>query len=463
MSHGDEITVDRILLVEDNPDHAMLASRALRIHFPQAAVVLAATAEEAEQLLSQGEWDAAVVDYSLPRANGLVVVEQVGRIRPHLPVVMLTGHGDERIAVAAMKAGAEDYVTKSGDYLALLPTSVESAIHHARVEADRERLAREREQYTRHLSAVNAVAVAVSRFLRLDEMLNEVVRQVAGIVEAPVAVFLPSEQGALRLSAHSGLSSWVVDRLEEGGLPLTLRDGSESVPLTEFALGLPGDCRLFALAADGEPQGFLAVIAADGEADGSQDETLASLARVIGMGVRNSLLFEETRALSLQDELTGLSNRRLFNIRLSGDFAMARRYGVRLALLMLDIDHFKRVNDRYGHAAGDVVLRGLSEVLLRGIRGADLAFRHGGEEFAVLLSHTELDAAACLGERICQAVANESFRVCDQAVRITVSIGVAAYSAQMEQEQDLVALADRALYRAKQSGRNRVCVLGTTE
>jgi len=220
----DELSIRHILVVEDDPDHAMLAMRTLHRYFRDVTIQLATSAEEGEALLADGEWDAVVVDYGLPCANGLHLLEAARDRRPHLPIVMLTGRGDEQTAVAAMKGGAADYVTKTGDYLALLPAAVDAAVRRSRVAADRERLARELEQRNRHLAAVSTVAVAVSRSLHLDEMLQEVVTHVTSISGLPAALFLPDGQSTrLRLAAHANLAPAIVSCLENYGLPVPPR------------------------------------------------------------------------------------------------------------------------------------------------------------------------------------------------------------------------------------------------
>lgn len=448
---GCEGPVRRILLVEDNPDHVALTMRALRRQFPGVVIEHAATAEDGELLFAAGEWDAVVVDYSLPHANGLDLLARMSRMRPHLPVIMLTGHGDEQVAVAAMKQGAADYVTKSGEYWALLASSVDAAIEHMRLVRDRERLARTVAQRNRQLSVVNAVAVAVSRSLRLKEMLGEVLAEVTSATGMAAAVLIPNGgNGKLELVAHRGLTG--DEAAEMQALAATVKWADRM-----HGCHGPHGWRCFPLAPEGAQVGLLAVVPRSPAGIGESDaEMLATLAHVIGMGVRNALLFEETRALSLQDELTGLGNRRLFAIRLRSDFEASKRYGTRLALVLLDTDHFKRVNDTYGHLAGDAVLRHLGAVLLAHSRGSDLIFRYGGDEFAMLLPHTGLDAAVRAAERVRHIVAAEEFAVPGGVVRITLSAGVAGFTRSMAGEQELVDLADQALYEAKKAGRDQV-------
>jgi len=164
---------------------------------------------------------------------------------------------------------------------------------------------------------------------------------------------------------------------------------------------------------------------------------------------------------ALQDPLTGLYNRRLLEDRLASELAAAKRHGRLVSVLMVDIDHFKAVNDRLGHLAGDEALRMVARTLLATIRKEDFVARFGGEEFVVIARETGLDGAQLLGERIRRAVERSRCVWQDQELSVTVSVGatVSALPAEFvpgQTEPELIDGADRALYRAKQEGRNRV-------
>jgi two-component system cell cycle response regulator len=169
----------------------------------------------------------------------------------------------------------------------------------------------------------------------------------------------------------------------------------------------------------------------------------------------NRKLLEELRRLSLTDVVTAVGNRRAFDESLRQQVARARRTGSPLALVLLDLDLFKRVNDRYGHQAGDDVLRAFAVRLKTLARGADGVFRHGGEEFALVLGDTDLGGGSTLAERIVQATAAEPFVVSAGTVGLTCSAGVAALEADDDAGgTSLTTRADAALYRAKGEGRN---------
>ncbi len=164
-------------------------------------------------------------------------------------------------------------------------------------------------------------------------------------------------------------------------------------------------------------------------------------------------------SMALTDGLTNLANRKHLDSVLTEEIARSRRHGRELSLLMIDIDHFKRINDQHGHTGGDHVLRRIGLVLQQRLRPGDKIGRYGGEEFCAILPETGLRDAAHVADLLRTRLAEENFNADGQRVSVTVSIGVAAL--QMEtQPTDLYRAADQRLYRAKESGRNRVCWQG---
>jgi two-component system cell cycle response regulator len=160
-----------------------------------------------------------------------------------------------------------------------------------------------------------------------------------------------------------------------------------------------------------------------------------------------------------RDGLTRIYNKRYFMDQLNAELRYSRRHDVPLAILMLDLDHFKRINDTYGHPAGDQVLVALTNVVSGIVRAEDLFARYGGEEFVVLSRNTDLEAAVVIADRIRENVGSQVFNFGGEQVKVTVSIGVASLpSGDSPLADEVIAAADRALYQAKHEGRNRVVV-----
>ncbi|MBU0482716.1 MAG: diguanylate cyclase [Proteobacteria bacterium] len=186
-----------------------------------------------------------------------------------------------------------------------------------------------------------------------------------------------------------------------------------------------------------------------------RDDEIGELATVFNR------MAEQIRDFATRDGLTGILDRREFNKRIVEEILRARRYKHPLGFLMIDIDHFKMVNDQYGHLAGDAVLIGVARRVVAALRPGDKTARYGGEEIVVILPETAMDGAMAAAERIRRAVGEESFRIDDATeIRVTVSVGVAVFPQNALDETNLVNEADGALYRAKEGGRNRVAVSG---
>ena len=172
---------------------------------------------------------------------------------------------------------------------------------------------------------------------------------------------------------------------------------------------------------------------------------------------RTVQLQQKLTRLALTDALTGVANRRAFMERLDGEVARAKRHGGTLSVVMLDIDHFKRVNDTYGHAAGDIVICKTVDQISTGIRQSDLVGRLGGEEFAVFLPETDAKSAAVLAEHMRKALDECTISVAqDCDLHVNASLGVAEWTPRDTSAHELLCRADEALYHSKETGRNRV-------
>jgi diguanylate cyclase (GGDEF)-like protein len=171
---------------------------------------------------------------------------------------------------------------------------------------------------------------------------------------------------------------------------------------------------------------------------------------------------EKLRELASIDDLTKLLNRRQFLASLDDEFTRALRFGLPLSVAIIDVDHFKQVNDRHGHPVGDFVLRALAQRCRRVIRRDDILGRLGGEEFAAAFIETDMREALSTAERLREEVAAEPFDLGHAKLSVTVSIGVATRQAQETDTNELLWFADRALYAAKAAGRNRVVVDSTS-
>ncbi len=290
---------------------------------------------------------------------------------------------------------------------------------------------------------------------------------------------------------------WLVEVLErEGYAVLAAADGREAIRkvrtespdlvLLDMVLPDMSGLEVLRLIKPTDEQQFLPVIIQSSKSDidskveglriGAHDflvkpfaeaEILARCGAMLRIKNLQEKLREAQRKLEEQsstDALTGLKNRRFFDERLHEEFRRAQRYGDYLALLMIDLDHFKEVNDRYGHPAGDVVLREAAALIRGAIRDPDICARYGGEEFAVILPKTHMSGALAVAERVWRELGARSYPLpgpggAQVAVNVTASMGVAFYpSKDISSGELLLRFADQALYQAKRAGRNTICL-----
>ncbi len=170
-------------------------------------------------------------------------------------------------------------------------------------------------------------------------------------------------------------------------------------------------------------------------------------------------IYTRTKYLSITDELTGLSNRRCFDNTLEKEFLRALRYNNKLTLVMFDIDHFKAVNDTYGHPCGDYILKEVANAALQTFRKTDTVFRFGGEEFVVILTETDIKQSEIPLERFRKTIETLDLNYQNQPINITVSIGACQLDQSVGNKEEFLQKTDNALYDAKNSGRNKVVFL----
>lgn len=280
------------------------------------------------------------------------------------------------------------------------------------------------------------------------------------------AILLASPSGAPRVLAQHGCAGTVTDaisahpgsvlqRLQRNKSTLLAAAVDSSVdPWLDAAI--PNARNLVIVPLSAEEQIVGALICEQQEQSGSriQERVVTMVERFAShaaLALRSRWLLEEIRDAAATDGLTGIRNRRAFDERLDEELARAGRSGEPVSLLMLDIDHFKALNDDHGHQAGDDVLREIGAALAADCRTFDIPARYGGEEFAIILPRTDPRTALTVAERLRGVV-----ETADTSIPVTVSVGVATAVAGLDSPQALIAAADGALYESKRAGRNRV-------
>lgn len=376
----------------------------------------------------------------------------------------LTGPLDELTAAAERVAG--------GDLAQVIPVRrddetgrLATAFNEMTVALDRTigELSRSRDALRESLGRLGGVLGSTHD---LDALLQVVLDAAVAATGAQGGAAWSGDGGPLRLAATCGPErDWpeqVLDGSDVRGRAL----GRSGVEADRPADGdaAAGAARLaVALRRGPRVVGLLELEAAPGRRlDRAAADSLGALAGQASVAVDNVLLHREAQRLSTTDPLTGLWNFRYLSMSLAREIERATRFRRPLSVLMLDLDHFKSVNDTHGHPRGDAVLRELAARLTEQIREVDVLARYGGEEFVLVLPETTLEGAAVLADRICTAVRREPFGEPGEVpLRLTVSVGVAGFPDHAASAATLVRVADDALYVAKEAGRDRFHVAGT--
>ncbi len=272
-----------------------------------------------------------------------------------------------------------------------------------------------------------------------------------------------AEDASLVDSISFGTNEGLVGLIHRSQKAVVMEDVTEHELYTSYK-GLrrtQGSCASLPLNFGSEPLGVMNIMRK--AIDPYSDETVRlfeTLSNLVSVAVRNAQLFERTRALAIHDELTGLFNRRFAFQLLNTEWERSIRFGNTLSVILLDIDHFKNLNDSFGHLTGDDVLRQVAKILQESIRRTDTAGRYGGEEFLIILPKTSEEDAAKVAEKVRSSIADHDFGEPDQ---VTVSGGVACTDGDFaKRPADLIAASDSMLYRAKGQGRNQMLVYGSS-
>jgi len=327
-------------------------------------------------------------------------------------------------------------------------------------------------------SSLERIGDALSSTHDLDRLLNVVLDTARATLGAEAGVVLYRSADQLRLVTGQGLEAaglpepsavspgtGVLGRVVTSGAPVRGEIGSGPPALQPSGVEpAHGDVLAVPLRSMGQVVGVVALYdRVDGRPfDEGDEDALGTLVGQASIAVDNVQLHNEAQRLSTTDPLTGLWNFRYLSMSLAREIERSTRFARPLAVLMLDLDHFKAVNDTYGHPRGDTVLRELAHRVQEQIREVDTFARYGGEEFVVVLPETTVEGAAQLAERICVAVRRELFRYeNEEPLQVTVSVGGAAFPDHGSSPATLMRAADKALYVAKAEGRDRWHVPGS--
>lgn len=320
---------------------------------------------------------------------------------------------------------------------------------------------RELKEAQERLTALYQIALAVSTTPEPEGVIAALLDRLGALGYDAIQIFLQGEEGGgFAVAASSGTPRLPTERILRAAMKRGVMDRAEPLVVTQAAW--VSAC--IPLTFRGRAMGMLYVERAEDDGFTEWDLTMLQTAAK-GASVRlvNAQLYEKARRLAITDPITELYNYRYYQEQVALHLRQAQLLGAPFALLMIDLDFFKQCNDTYGHVTGDAVLRQVGHLLMDSVRDSDLCFRYGGEEFTIILPGSEREQARSVAERIRVRIREEQFYTSSGRpieMGMSVSIGVVSYPDDGLTDGDLILAADRAMYRAKALGRDRVVAGG---
>lgn len=423
-----QVQAIRVLLVEDEAGDAHLVKVKLgQTQSGRFDVTWTQSLNEAQRYLATSSFDVMLLDLSLPDSEGLATVHSARAMAMDIPIVVLSGRGDTDFALTALEAGAVDYMVKGDFGYDGLARVIRYALLRTEMEARNNLLIAALEAAANGVVITNKDATVI--------WANSAFTHLTGYSPEEAVGKKPNKLVKSGLQSAAFYRDMWADLMDgqhwRGELINKRKNGSlyhEELSIAPVKNGA------------GEITHFIGI-----KEDISERKEMES----------------QLQKLASTDPLTGLANRRVFLELLEQERAkVARLPHYSAVLLMLDLDFFKRVNDAYGHATGDAVLKAFAEVVRNTSRAIDVPARLGGEEFAILLSGADKNDALAMAERLREQVAETVIEHDAGPVQITVSIGAATLSAKDSNGEAVLHRADAALYEAKDGGRNQTCWFG---
>ena len=351
------------------------------------------------------------------------------------------------------------------DLLTLFSTQASMALQNARLHS----LERKRAQ---QLEAINTIAQQMTVVLEIPDLLAKVCSLIRKCFHMDHVAVMLKEDDEVVLRAHEGCLTPAIAvggrrPASEGVWGEAFKNGKTLIT-NDFVVGSVEPVfhetrsrMCIPLISFGQQLGVLVLASARTQAFQPGDrQSLESVADMCATAILNANHVERVRQLAYIDGLTGIFNRRFFELRITEEIDRAKRFGCGMAVIMIDIDHFKRLNDEFGHLLGDEVLRQVSSIFSEHLRKIDVVCRYGGEEFVIVLSQTDTEHALTVAEKLRRVVENWQFPGVPR--QVTISAGTATYPEHGSERDQLVKAADRGMYLAKQGGRNRVCIAPAT-
>jgi two-component system cell cycle response regulator len=462
------------------------------------SVTTAPNGIEGLELMHSRKFDLLFLDIDMPNLSGLQVCRML-RNDPTFrafPIIMLTARDKKKDEFWGLETGADAYLTKPFEPDKLLNTvddvlekigqtpSLSEAADKLRGDEESKDLifsageVQERQLFK--MTLINRIFAIATTHRTLRDTCCALNHIYSSVIDYDIGMALITDDDAIKMFIFinkpinkdflQATRNRIIEEFQDKTGRRIIRDNVEVIiedpnhnilKVTEEKRILGFTSRL--MEGKGEKFGvFCLSRAGAGPFNEDEMEMAAIISNQSNLVVDNIRMYEKIQRFAIADGLTGLYNHRYFQEQLEKEYSRARRFNLSLSLIMLDIDHFKRFNDKHGHQQGDVILKELARVTEQNVREIDLVARYGGEEFAIILPETPKHNVMVAAERIRTALEQHPFPHEPEPLHVTVSMGVSGYpDDNIETRLDLISKADLALYKAKREGRNRVCLYST--
>jgi two-component system cell cycle response regulator len=447
----------RVLVVDDTPESLRLLESRLQAEYFD--VRTATNGREALAVAAGERIDLVVLDVMMPDMTGFeVCAELKAESRTsQIPVIIVTSLDEAEARVKGLESGADDFLTKPVSDLALV-TRVKSLLRLKMVTDELELRAAAMQSVGFATSAALPDRAALhGSILVVDDRINST-RKIRQALQRPFQLEMTGDPAAaIELAQNRSFDLFMISLSLQAGDGLRLCTQIKTIDrLRQSPVLLITDANETQKVFRALDLGVNDYIVRPLDQNELRARVRTQLRRKFYQDRLRNMMSQAVE-FAVTDPLTGLYNRRYLEAHLRSALARAAASEKPVCLFLFDIDHFKGINDTYGHDAGDDVLRAFAERLREGVRGVDLVSRHGGEEFVLVMPDTDADYAALVAERLRSDVEREPFVTRAGApIGVTVSVGVAEWQGPSDTADDLISRADRALFSAKRAGRNRV-------
>jgi two-component system, cell cycle response regulator len=416
------------------------------------------TGQEALALVADQQYDLMLLDMVMPGLGGLAVLEQAKQIKPDLDIIIMTALPTVESAVKCLKAGAADYLVK--------PLNPEELKIEVKRTIELRTLLSEHQEMKSLLTIYENIqrvssCLEIERLYRLGlDALVVSLGATSGMAiffdqaQEEVKYWMGMEQDEARMLGDMIHSKWLTPlprktKIEQD--PYFCAEGAEAEHL-KFKSAL-----IFPFRVLDRLEGAMVVFFQDKVLENILSDNVKFTLEQVRRSFENAIRYQDAQRLIFIDDLTGLFNTRYLDLVLQNEMSRARRFKKHIALLFIDLDHFKNVNDNHGHLVGSWMIVESSRIIKSCVRDIDIVVRYGGDEYIVILAETDRQGSQIVAERIRSNMADYLFQPRENLhLHITCCVGVAIYPDDANSKEELIQLADKAMYRGKETTRNVV-------